>query len=479
MKPSILTFHNQKLVVDYITFKFQELQTQPTKISHYLFHLGFNVYKKSGKLAKPIEESILFKKKNKYKITFVVDNPYWNGTLLQFSGLNASRFYFLVKQNIIDWEVFDTAVLSRFDLYFDRESKETDQISITNFFSDCQKELKQKNKKVVVDYNQKGWILKIGSRRSNNYSRFYEKTNSLRFEHEMKGRFIKPYHSLLVGNHLSKFEHKLSSYFFEYFGKFVPLHYSYFDWLVVKVRPSRKSSIYSDSFNSDYIKSEIQNDSRKLITFLQFLNYAHLLDSEIKNIENIPYRVVTFRLQDFLIFQNNTKNNRYQLKKLKNFFQELQSGILLTSFSDSYFQSLAAVPFIRFEKIQKFLVVKVWLVEELFYYSYPFCLPNLFNTKLNTDEFEVRFHFLKTFTSVNIEKVFLIQEFLTSYPSIISNQRKNNIKKYHIQLVQQLQDSNLITSNYKILYDGSFISTDKLTPSNISEGFIIYEKISV
>ena len=55
MKPSILTFHNQKLVVDYITFKFQELQTQPTKISHYLFHLGFNVYKKSGKLAKPIE----------------------------------------------------------------------------------------------------------------------------------------------------------------------------------------------------------------------------------------------------------------------------------------------------------------------------------------------------------------------------------------------------------------------------------------
>ena len=63
MKPSILTFHNQKLVVDYITFKFQELQTQPTKISHYLFHLGFNVYKKSGKLAKPIEELILFKKK--------------------------------------------------------------------------------------------------------------------------------------------------------------------------------------------------------------------------------------------------------------------------------------------------------------------------------------------------------------------------------------------------------------------------------
>lgn len=109
---------------------------------------------------------------------------------------------------------------------------------------------------------------------------------------------------------------------------------------------------------------------------------------------------------------------------------------------------------------------------------YPFCLPNFFNTKLNKDEFEVRFQFIQTFASVNVEKVFFIQEFLTSYPSIISNQRKNNIKKYYIQLVQELNDNDLIKPNYKIIVDGSLISTDKLTSSNISEGFIIYEKFT-
>ena len=294
----------------------------------------------------------------------------------------------------------------------------------------------------------------------------------------MKGKLLKIYHLLLVENHFLEFEQKLSSHFFVYFGKLLPLQYSYLDWLVVKLRPIQKRLNYIDSFNSDYIKSEIQNEPKNFITLLQFLNYAQSLDYENKNIENVSYRVVTFRLQDFLIFQNNTQN-RYQLKKLKDFFQDLQNGILLNSFSDSYFQSLAAVPFVRFEKIQKFLVVKVWLVEELFYYSYPFCLPNFFNTKLNKDEFEVRFQFVQTFASVEVVKIFLIQEFLASYPSKISNQRKNNIKKYYIQLVQELKDNNFIKPNYEIIVNGSWISTDRLTSSNISEGFVIYEKISV
>ena len=64
--------------------------------------------------------------------------------------------------------------------------------------------------------------------------------------------------------------------------------------------------------------------------------------------------------------------------------------------------------------------------------------------------------------------VIFSQEFLNSYPSIIFNQWKNNIKKYYIQLVQELQKNNMIKPKYKIIYEGSFISTDKLTTSNIS-----------
>jgi hypothetical protein len=85
---------------------------------------------------------------------------------------------------------------------------------------------------------------------------------------------------------------------------------------------------------------------------------------------------------------------------------------------------------------------------------------------------------IKVFYSVDITKIFLIQQFLDSY-SIVSNQRINEIKKIFIELVQILQEYDLIESNYKIISNGVFLDTNELTISNISEGFVIYEKISV
>lgn len=174
---------------------------------------------------------------------------------------------------------------------------------------------------------------------------------------------------------------------------------------------------------------------------------------------------MAFRLQDFIRFQNKS-NNRYQLRKVKEFFEEVQTGILLTSFSDKYFQSLVAIPLVRFDKIQKFWVGRVWIAEELFYYKYPFLLPNFFKTKLTKDQLEVRVEVIKVFHSVDITKTFLIQQFLHSY-STVSNQRINDIKRNFIELVQILQEYDLIESNYKIISNGSFLDTDELTISNI------------
>ena len=49
---------------------------------------------------------MLVNSKNQFVILFVNDHYYSKGILLQFSGLNGSRFYFLAKQNIIDWKIF-------------------------------------------------------------------------------------------------------------------------------------------------------------------------------------------------------------------------------------------------------------------------------------------------------------------------------------------------------------------------------------
>lgn len=44
-----------------------------------------------------VKEPILVNCKNQFKVCFVVDNPYWGGTLLHFSGTNAARFYFFFE----------------------------------------------------------------------------------------------------------------------------------------------------------------------------------------------------------------------------------------------------------------------------------------------------------------------------------------------------------------------------------------------
>jgi hypothetical protein len=108
---------------------------------------------------------------------------------------------------------------------------------------------------------------------------------------------------------------------------------------------------------------------------------------------------------------------------------------------------------------QKCWVGRVWLVEELFYYRYPFYLPNFFQQKLTKDEFEVRVKFIQVFHSISIEKKFFIKEFLSSYSSVISNQWANNIKKYFIQLVQLFKDHDLIEDNYKIILNGHYYPT--------------------
>ena len=84
--------------------------------------------------------------------------------------------------------------------------------------------------------------------------------------------------------------------------------------------------------------------------------------------------------------------------------------------------------------------------------------------------------FQRIFHSVSIEKEFFIQEFLSSYPSIISNQRANKIKKYFIQLVQLFKSHDLIKDRYKIISNGHYYITKELNTRYISEGFVIYEK---
>lgn len=72
------------------------------------------------------------------------------------------------------------------------------------------------------------------------------------------------------------------------------------------------------------------------------------------------------------------------MEKIKNFLNKLQTGVFLTSFDDTHFQSLVAIPQVKLEKSlkQKYWIARVWLLEEFFDYKYPFLFPIFFKQNL-------------------------------------------------------------------------------------------------
>jgi hypothetical protein len=282
--------------------------------------MKFNSYKQSGKLSKPNKEFIKVNPENRLEVLFVTDTPYWDGTILQFSGLNTRKFYTLIKDELVSWELFSDATLARFDLYYLRENKKQDILSSNDFLENCYSKIKQTSKIVRLEKNQKGSILKVGNRKSNHASRIYQIKDSLKFEYEMKGRFLSDqYSSLLKTNNLEEFENNLITAFFSYFGKLLSFQYSYLDWLVVRLRPLRKQKFLSSSLNlnTDYIHQvslKTYDNRKQFFTLLQFLAYVKNLDYQRGSLGTTHYRRVNFRIKDFLTYSNQS-NNSYQLNK--------------------------------------------------------------------------------------------------------------------------------------------------------------------
>lgn len=484
MNQNKFTFDTDNLVVDWISFKFQHLD-KINQIADYFFKKGFNSYQQSAKYTKPVKEPIFITSDNEFEVLFVKELPYWKGMLIQFSGSNAKHFYDLVKKRLVNWEMLSPVTLARFDLYYSRDNIKKDKISVQEFFENCHQKCKQTNKNVIFEKNIKGLILKIGNRRSNHYFRIYQEKNSLKFEYEMKGRFLEKYSSLLTLNCLEQFEHKLSKQFLLSFGSILSLNYSFVNWLVKKLRPAQKQKLYLSGLKIEYLDFyqtdfQLSIHRKNFFNFLHFINYIQTLDYEIDSLKSTYYRLVSFEIQDFLKYKKES-NNHYQLKKSIQFFDQLQTNFYIKFFSSNQYRTLVTIPEVKIERKgkQNAWIATIWIVEELFNYTYPFLFPDLLKRKLTKHEFEVQFKFIIVFTFVDIEKIFYIKDFLESYKSTLSNKQKTEIKKYFIELVKVFEEKQLISSNYKIISGGKVYKVDKLTPANISEGFIIYEKISI
>ena len=77
---------------------------------------------------------------------------------------------------------------------------------MNEFFQNCYKKIKQTSKIISLEKIRQSSVLKIGNRKSNHYSRIYERNDSLKFEYKIRGRFLLKYFTLLKTNKLEDLE---------------------------------------------------------------------------------------------------------------------------------------------------------------------------------------------------------------------------------------------------------------------------------
>lgn len=198
---------SEGLRIDYITINLTNPSSNQ-ELANYLNDLGFNSYQKKSE-TNQLLQTILMKPQNNYEATFITNIPYWNGIQIHFSGPNANHFYNCIKASRTPIFKDINGVLSRIDLFFDRvpklDEKVTDEEFLNSFYFEFQSHYP--TKKIKIENNQQGLILKIGHRKSPRYSRIYIKDQVLRFELEIKGEFTKDLLQIfLLENRFQEFE---------------------------------------------------------------------------------------------------------------------------------------------------------------------------------------------------------------------------------------------------------------------------------
>lgn len=334
-QPIQRNFQSESLVVDWISFKFQQFEpSRQTKVATYLFKIGFNSYQQSGKLAKPTKESILVSSANQFEVLFIEDNPYWQGTLLCFSGSNATVFYNLAQQQLIDWTIFSSATLGRFDLYYFRKSK-------PNLNS------------LVNSYLKKG-----------NLEDFVQK---------------------------------------EQFFKLI-----------------------------------------QLLSFLRTLGYSRQF------LDNQAYCVLEFAVMDFIGFTGGDMKSTYERTKALKFLTSLQDlKPLIQKFSNEEFRRSVMFPYLKLKKQNRKWTVTLAVVEEFYFYQYPFLFPNSFLICNNKYDLEIKLQLIESFSTVELEKKLLVKRFLNQFS--VPNKDLAKIKKQLIDSFFILKDFQLIENKFSLI----------------------------
>ena len=488
-----LSFKSENLVVDYLTFNIQGIPEFDlvNRIAEYLFqHFDFNSII-------PNKKHAFFSDTNKHQVEFAFYqrapelNSFWDGTQIRFSGKNAARFYQLIQQQKINWHLFKTQnskkklTLNRVDLCYSKTKKdiETNQ-SFESFLKSCHEKILQNSRTKHIQYNrnEKGFILKIGSRKSPNYYRVYENNQEIRFELEMKSYIVQSVQDFLFNDQIQEFEQILTKHFYNHSKKILVLHQVYTDWIINYFRRKEKqdAAFIVPFFNQNTLSL---SDTKKVFGLLQFLSFVRTISFQTFEtiiLQHQQYYVITFPLKDFVKFlgeEEKYKNygDRYRRQKYIQFFTNLQHNKpLITAFSDQKFKSSVALPTVSIEKINFDWVVRISIAKELYFYDYPFLLASSLIIYKNTYELQIRYKILQNFSVNDLTKTLDVDTLLKSFNA--SQKRYADNKREIIRQLNQLP----IRKEYQLQFkNGKTKIITKLTPLLIGKTQTIhfYEKL--
>jgi hypothetical protein len=207
----------------------------------------------------------------------------------------------------------------------------------------------------------------------------------------------------------------------------------------------------------------------------QLLSYIQTFDPVVDQayIEDKSYKIVSFPVNHFLEFIGKKKNNYYQIKKLLEFLDSFQYlPPMVDYFSDGGFIKVIPFPYLKLTR-KECWYVRFAIIEEIYFYRYPFYFPQTLLTYTDTYDLRVKLLFLQSFSVIDLKKELPVENFLNQFS--VRNSKNLQIRKSILTILQQAQDLKFIKPGFLLFTkEKNFNKVDKLTLNLISKSKSIF-----
>jgi hypothetical protein len=215
----------------------------------------------------------------------------------------------------------------------------------------------------------------------------------------------------------------------------------------------RKSKPNLNSLVNSYLKKGNLEDfvqKEQFFKLIQLLSFLRTLGYSRQFLDNQAYCVLEFAVMDFIGFTGGDMKSTYERTKALKFLTSLQDlKPLIQKFSNEEFRRSVMFPYLKLKKQNRKWTVTLAVVEEFYFYQYPFLFPNSFLICNNKYDLEIKLQLIESFSTVELEKKLLVKRFLNQFS--VPNKDLAKIKKQLIDSFFILKDFQLIENKFSLI----------------------------